>query len=279
MTRNGKVISLINMKGGVGKTTLSVGIADYLAEYFNKDENYKVLLIDMDPQFNSTQALFEAYYKGDYFKDIFSIEKTVSKFFKPQVNFTEVYQSPPADELVVELTDNLHIICGDLNLVLANKSADYSHTKRLRRFIHANKLKEKYDFIIIDCPPTLTIYTESALLASDYYVIPNRLDIYSLIGIKALQQSIGHLISEEGINLQCAGLIHTLLDDNLTKKQQDLKNRFESMDEVEDLYIFTAYMSLVRDIQVGKQGPLPTRYKKSRDDLHDICLELMNQIQ
>lgn len=279
MTRNGKVISLINMKGGVGKTTLSVGISDYLAEYFNKDENYKVLLIDMDPQLNATQALLGAYYKGDYVKDILPDEKTVSRFFKPQVNFTEVYKSPPADELVVELTDNLHIICGDLNLVLANKSADYSYVKRLRRFIHANKLKEKYDFIIIDCPPTLTIYTESALLASDYYIIPNRLDVYSLIGISALRQSIDHLVSEEGIDLQCAGLIHTMMDDNLTQKQQDLKQKFETLDDVENLYIFTAYMSFVRDVQVGKQGPLPTRYKKSRDDLHDICSELMNQIQ
>lgn len=278
MTRNGKVISSINMKGGVGKTTLSVGIADYLAEHFN-EEDYKVLFIDMDPQFNATQALFEVYYKGDYFKDILSAEKTVSRFFKPQVNFAEVYQSPPAEELVVELTDNLHIVCGDLNLVLANKSTDYSHTKRLRRFIHANKLKEKYDFIIIDCPPTLTIYTESALLASDYYVIPNRLDNYSIIGISALRKSIDHLISEEGIDLKCAGLIHTMMDDNLTKKQQELKQRFETLDEVENLYIFTAYMSLVRDVQVGKQGPLPTRYKKSRDDLHDICSELMYQIQ
>lgn len=278
MTRNGKVISLINMKGGVGKTTLSVGIADCLAEHF-KNEDYKVLLIDMDPQFNATQALFEAYYKGDYFKDILSIEKTVSKFFKPQVNLTEVYKLPPANELIEELTDNLHIICGDLNLVLANKSADYSYTKRLRRFINANKLKEKYDFIIIDCPPTLTIYTESALLASDYYVIPNRLDGYSIIGVSALRKSIEHLISEEGIDLQCAGLIHTMLDNNLTQKQQDLKQRFETLDEVEDLYIFTAYMSFVRDVQVGKQGPLPTRYKKSRDDLHDICSELISQIQ
>lgn len=278
MTRNGKVISLINMKGGVGKTTLSVGIADCLAEHF-KNEDYKVLLIDMDPQFNATQALFEVYYKGDYFTDILSIEKTVSRFFKPQVNFTEVYQSPPADELVVELTNNLHIICGDLNLVLANKSADYSHTKRLRRFIHANKLKEKYDFIIIDCPPTLTIYTESSLLASDYYVIPNRVDNYSIIGISALRKSIDHLISEEGIDLQCAGLIHTMMDDNLTKKQQELKQKFETTDEVEGIHIFTAYMSFVRDVQVGKQGALPTRYKKSRDDLRDICLELMGQIQ
>lgn len=278
MTRNGKVISLINMKGGVGKTTLSVGMADCLAEHF-KNEDYKVLLIDMDPQFNATQALFEVYYKGDYFTDILSIEKTVSKFFKPQVNFAEVYQSPTAEELVVELTDNLHIICGDLNLVLANKSADYSHTKRLRRFINANKLKEKYDFIIIDCPPTLTIYTESSLLASDYYVIPNRVDNYSIIGISALQKSIQHLISEEGINLQCAGLIHTMLDNNLTQKQQELKQKFEEADEVESLYVFTANMSFVRDVQVGKQGALPTRYKKSRDDLHDICSELMNQIQ
>jgi chromosome partitioning protein len=276
--KNGKIISFINMKGGVGKTTLSVGVADFLAHY-RGESNLKILLIDADPQFNATQALLDSYYDGDYFEDILPEERTINKLFKPQVQFSQQYKSPSPGEMIVELTDNLHIVCGDLNLVLANKSSDYTHVKRLKRFIKDNSLREIYDLIIIDCPPTLTIYTDSALIASDYYLIPNRIDRYSIIGISSLQKAINNLTGEEDISLECLGLIYTILDDELTLKQQEMKSSFEAKEEVQQIYIFTAYTSNVKDIQVGKQGPIPTRYKKSREDLGDICAELLDRIQ
>lgn len=238
--KNGKIISFINMKGGVGKTTLSVGVADFLAHY-RGESNLKILLIDADPQFNATQALLDSYYDGDYFEDILPEERTINKLFKPQVQFSQQYKSPSPGEMIVELTDNLHIVCGDLNLVLANKSSDYTHVKRLKRFIKDNSLREIYDLIIIDCPPTLTIYTDSALIASDYYLIPNRIDRYSIIGISSLQKAINNLTGEEDISLECLGLIYTILDDELTLKQQEMKSSFEAKEEVQQIYIFTAY--------------------------------------
>lgn len=277
LSKNGKIISFINMKGGVGKTSLSIGVADFLAHHMG-ESNLKVLVIDADPQFNATQALLDSYYNGDYFDDILPNEKTINKLFKPQVQFSQQYKSPSYDELILKLTENLHIVCGDLSLVLANKSSDYSHVKRLKRFIKDNKLREIYDFIIIDCPPTLTIYTDSALMASDYYLIPNRIDRYSIIGISSLQKAINNLKAEEEIDLECLGLIYTILDDELTLKQQEMKYNFESKEEVQQLYIFTSYTSNVKDIQVGKQGPIPTRYKKSKEDLRDICMEILDRI-
>lgn len=277
LSKNGKIISFINMKGGVGKTTLSIGVADFLAHHMG-ESNLRVLVIDADPQFNATQALLDSYYNGDYFDDILPNEKTINKLFKPQVQFSQQYKSPSYDELILKLTENLHIVCGDLSLVLANKSSDYSHVKRLKRFIKDNKLREIYDFIIIDCPPTLTIYTDSALMASDYYLIPNRIDRYSIIGISSLQKAINNLKAEEEIDLECLGLIYTILDDELTLKQQEMKYNFESKEEVQQLYIFTSYTSNVKDIQVGKQGPIPTRYKKSKEDLRDICMEILDRI-
>ena len=131
------------MKGGVGKTTLSIGVADFLAHYRAEEEsNLKILLIDADPQFNATQALLDSYYEGDYFKDILPKEKTINKLFKPRVQFSQQYKSPSPDEMIVELTENLHIVCGDLNLVLANKSSDYTHVKRLKRFINDKYLAQ-----------------------------------------------------------------------------------------------------------------------------------------
>ncbi len=275
--KNGEIISFINMKGGVGKTTLSIGVADYLANYH--EEKKKILVIDVDPQFNATQALLDAYYKGDYFTDILPYEKTINKLFKPQVDFREGYTSPSKESLILSLTDNLDIICGDLNLVLANKSSDYTHVKRLRRFINDNQLRTIYDLIIIDCPPTLTIYTDSALLASDYYLIPNRIDRYSIIGISSLQKAIRNLTREEDKDLKCIGLVYTMREDTLSLKQERMKASFEEKEDVEGIYVFTGYSSIVKDLQVGLQGPIPTKYKRSLEDIQVVSCELLSRLK
>lgn len=272
-----KVISVINMKGGVGKTTLCIGLADYLAHF--SAEKKKILIIDADPQFNSTQALLDAYYKGDYFKDILPNHKTINELFKPQVDFSHHYETPKFEEIIVELTDTLDILCGDLNLVLANKSSDYNSVKRINRFIRDNKLKSRYDLILIDCPPTLTLYTDSALMASDYYLIPNRIDRYSIIGISSLQKAINNLKREEDIDLKCLGLVYTIIENELTEKQKLMKKEFENQEDLQDLHIFTSSLSYVKDIQVGKQGPIPTRYIKSRNDIADISREVLDRLE
>lgn len=197
----GHVISVINMKGGVGKTTLSVGMADYLSE-----NGHSVLLIDADPQFNSTQAMLDTYKMKGYEdleseKNYYNVEvlpnkRTIYKLFTLQTNMTHMYSTPEADDLIINLKENLDILCGDLSLVLVNKVSDHTFVKRIRNFIEDNSLKEKYEYIIIDCPPTLTIYTDSALMASDYYLIPNRIDRYSIVGIDSLQQAVTNLIRE-----------------------------------------------------------------------------------
>ncbi|MDR6720881.1 AAA family ATPase [Paenibacillus sp. 2003] len=275
--KNGQIISFINMKGGVGKTTLSIGVADYLANVH--EEKKKILIIDVDPQFNATQALLDAYYSGDYFADVLPLEKTINKLFRPQVDFREGYSSPTKDSLIISLTENLDIICGDLNLVLANKSSDYTHVKRLRRFINDNRLREIYDLIIIDCPPTLTIYTDSALLASDYYLIPNRIDRYSIIGISSLQKAIRNLTREEEKELNCIGLVYTMREDTLSQKQERMKASFEEKEDVEGVHIFTGYSCIVKDLQVGLQGPIPTKYKRSLEDIRAVSYELLLRLR
>ena len=240
----GKVISFINMKGGVGKTTLSLGVADYLA-----DAGYSVLIIDADPQFNSTQALLDAYKTRGYddpeseknfYNEIVRPQcKTIYKLFVPQTDMRLSYSTPKAEELIINLKDNLDIICGDLNLVLVNKVSDHSFVNRLRNFIEDNSLRKSYDLIVIDCPPTLTIYTDSALMASDYYLIPNRIDRYSIVGIDSLQEAVNNLIREERIPLKCLGLVYTMVKKDLTPKQQRIKESFESKRAVNDIDIFS----------------------------------------
>lgn len=108
---------------------------------------------------------------------------------------SQSYTTPTAKDIVVNLKKNLDLLCGDLSLVLVNKSNDNRYVKRIKYFIEDNGLRDKYDFIFIDCPPTLTIYTDSALMASDYYLIPNRIDRYSIVGIDSLQKAVNSLIN------------------------------------------------------------------------------------
>lgn len=268
-TKKAKIISIINMKGGVGKTTLSVGICSYLSEFCNK----KVLLIDIDPQFNSTQAFVDP---EEYEK--FSREsKTISKLFEPQ---TTLFQNPllKKEDLIISLKNykNLDLLCGDLNLVLVNKSADYLLVKRLKKFISNNKLDERYDYIFIDCPPTLTVYTDSALVCSDYYLIPNKIDKYSNIGISSLQKAVTSLINQEDLNLKCLGLIYTIVEEKLSAKQKKVKTEIELNPDIKDIRIFKSNMSYVKDLQVGGQGPIAIKYIKSKKDIEDIVNEMEN---
>lgn len=224
----GKVLSVINMKGGVGKTTLSTGIADYLSEI-----GKSVLFIDSDPQFNGTQAMLDCYktngyddYQSEhnfYSEKVLREQKTIYKLFKPQIDMMHSYSTPKAEELIINLKDNLDILCGDLNLVLVNKVSDHTFVRRIRNFIEDNQLKQKYEYIIIDCPPTLTIYTDSDLMASDYYLIPNRIDRYSIVGIDSLQKAVNNLIREERIDLKCIGLVYTMVNNTPSVKQDRIK--------------------------------------------------------
>lgn len=284
-TMKGKVISLINMKGGVGKTTLSLGIVDFLA-----DSGKSMLLIDADPQFNSTQAMLDCYKTNGYedalesemnfySQEVLTNTKTIYRLFMPQIDMRQGYLTPNADELIINLKPNLDLLCGDLNLVLVNKVSDHTFVRRICNFIEENKLREKYDFIIIDCPPTLTIYTDSALMASDYYLIPNRIDRYSIVGIDSLQKAVNNLIREERINLKCLGLVYTMVSKNMSPKQQRIKNSFESKRAVNDIDIFSATMSMTNNIQYGVGGTIPTKYKNSKEDIEAICLEFLERIK
>ena len=272
----GKIISFINMKGGVGKTTLSIGIADLLAS-----KGKKVLFVDADPQFNATQAFLDAYKSNsdlDYYKnEVLDKDKTIYRLFMPQIDMRKTYASPDILELKVELTQNLDLICGDLNLVLVNRSSDHSFVNRIKNFVEDNSLKDSYDYVIIDCPPTLTIYTDSALMASDYYLIPNRIDRYSIVGISSLQQAVKNLIQEERKNIVCLGLVYTMVDNGLAK-QKTLREDFESKREVGEINIFDSCMNIANNIQNGRSGTLPTKYKSSKEDIESICVEFEEKI-
>lgn len=306
-----KVISFINMKGGVGKTTLTIGLAACLASH-----NHRVLVIDADPQFNATQSLLDDYKKQEakeiqreriseldaedpavrhvpddvddseynyYNREILNgrdddKQSTIYRLFTTTRRMGLAFQMP-GKEIITKLTDNLSLLCGDLSLVLANKMIDYQLVLRIKKFIDANGLRSEFEYILIDCPPTLTIYTDSALLASDYYIIPNRIDRYSIIGIDSLQESIANLFENENDMLPCLGIIYTMVPTSLGKKQEKIKSSFESKKVVEDLDIFSSVSHKVDAIQSGASGTNPMSYKTSKADMESIVSELIERIK
>ena len=258
---SGKVVSFINMKGGVGKTTLCIGIGEYLANYLNK----KILFIDLDPQFNATQTLVNEFNLEDEYISNYSEgtnQKTVMRLFETQQTIAKRLDLPEPEDVLVQLNDNMDLLPGTINLILVETDKDGSKAKKVKKFIQNNKLKEKYDFIFIDCPPTISVYTDAALIASDFYLVPIRIDRYSILGIKLLKQVIDRLDDNESIGIKPLGIVYTMVKE-LSQKTLQLKNTFEKTAIVQEIGLFEKMTSNVNDLLVGLLGNISSKYIKS----------------
>lgn len=185
------IVSFLNMKGGVCKTTLCKEIAYTLS----KEKDKRILVIDIDPQSNCTQSFFEKYnvIPGE---DIHKLTNVKSKLPSIENIFSKSYDmitEPNLDNIIYKLDDRLHIIPSSLGTVFMERETTNGNDQKLLNFIKEKKLKDIYDFIFIDCPPTYSFYTISALLATDYYLVPLVPDIYSLLGLELLNGVVKRL--------------------------------------------------------------------------------------
>lgn len=203
MSRN--VIAFLNMKGGVCKTSLCKEIALYLTEKNSK----RVLVIDIDPQSNCTQSFFERFHvltKGTLITEDSQLP-SIQNVFSSNAGRLE---PPQLDGIILELTEYLHIVPGELRTIfMERETSNGASEQKLLNFITRHQLRDIYDYILVDCPPTYSFYTVTALLASDLYLIPVTPDAYSLLGVNLLEQVIENLKT----NYQTNFLAHPL--DNL----------------------------------------------------------------
>ena len=172
----------------------------------------------------------------------------------------------------------MDLLPGTINLILVETDKDGSKAKKVKKFILNNNLKEKYDFIFIDCPPTISVYTDAALIASDFYLVPIRIDRYSILGIKLLKQVIDRLDDNEGIGIKPLGIVYTMVKE-LSQKTVQLKTTFESTEIVQEIGMFENMTLQVNDLLVGLQGNIASKYKKSREDIDAICKEFLERIE
>ena len=186
----GRVISVANQKGGVGKTTSTVSLAAALAVH-----GKKVLIIDSDPQGNATSGL--GVQKGELEQDVYDVL---------------VNQVPMADVIVPTSRENLMIAPSTIQLAGAEIELT-SQPRREQRLKEAVKnIKDDYDYIFIDCPPSLGHLTMNAFTASDTVLIPVQCEYYALEGLSQLMNTITMVRKHFNPQLKIEGVLLTMYD-------------------------------------------------------------------
>jgi len=186
----GLILSIANQKGGVGKTTTSVNLSACLA-YMGK----KVLLIDIDPQGNATSGV--GIEKGD-------VEECIYNILVEDVNPEEVIR--PTD------VEGLDIIPSTIQLAGAEIELVPTISREVRLSRALEKVRDKYDYIIIDCPPSLGLLTLNALTASNSVMIPVQCEYYALEGLSQLLSTVRLVQKHLNHDLMIEGVLLTMLD-------------------------------------------------------------------
>ncbi len=186
----GKVIAIANQKGGVGKTTTAVNLSASLVQ-----EGRNVLIIDVDPQGNTTSGI--GVNKGDIDRCIYNV----------------LVEDADADEIIVPTaTENLDILPSTIQLAGAEIELVSTISREVRLKNAIEHIRDRYDYIIIDCPPSLGLLTLNSLTAADSVVIPVQCEYYALEGLSQLLNTVRLVQKHLNHDLKIEGVLLTMLD-------------------------------------------------------------------
>jgi chromosome partitioning protein len=205
----GRVIAIANQKGGVGKTTTAINLSACLAE-----AGKRVLVIDIDPQGNTTSGL-------GVMKD--DIEKTVYEVMLQEIGLP--------DAIIKNIFDNLDIVPSNVNLAGAEIDLiDFENREYILKN-EINKVKEQYDFIILDCPPSLSMLTVNAMTASDSVIVPIQCEYYALEGLTQLIHTINLVKKQLNPALELEGVVFTMYDSRTNLSLQVVENVKDNLNQ------------------------------------------------
>lgn len=267
-----KIVSMINWKGGVGKSTLSLHLGVGVMRFGSTEPRARVLLVDLDPQCNlsylalgvskyiehvyekkkpTLKNLFDSYFKGEIFN---TADAIINKPIKA---------SPGKIWLDVDLLPSHHdLVLVDMRLAREKKSGT-THQEETKYEIDKlsiiknaiERVADRYDYVILDCPPNINLVTQNSFFASDSYVIPAIPDFLSTVGISLirsemdrLNKSFSQMIGYSGVdmaysNAELKGIIFNMVDEHGGGPKQTHRDTIQSMQTQHPGMLFTSYVT------------------------------------
>ena len=203
----GRIIAIANQKGGVGKTTTAINLSACLAE-----AGQKVLVIDIDPQGNTTSG---------FGLSKTEIEKTVYEVILRECDIKEA--------IVEDVIENLDILPSNVNLAGAEIDLIDVENREYTLKESISEIREKYEYIILDCPPSLSMLTVNAMTAADTVLVPIQCEYYALEGLTQLIHTINLVKKKLNPELELEGVVFTMFDSRTNLSVQVVENVKENL--------------------------------------------------